>query len=431
MSDPLWVSPGAGDAVGTAALTAASDTFTLAGHGLVDGTPVVLSNLTGGVADTITSGGIYYLRNVTDDTFQLAETRGGPVIVFDTDGGADVATVAGLYSPRELRRAAAAWLFPGVAGRTDARAGVRPGHTPVSLSGDEWTVHDCVGVIGALSSGAGPYPFQHEQESDTIDPADGASDRIDRIDLQVQDDDEDGSGFRRTRAVYTAGVPGSGSAPPPVASSIEFGLINVPASGTGSPSLTVTARWTVGPGGILPVRDSSEWPTSGLHEGMGLWDMDLQALLGRTAAGQFEILAKPGGGFGVVGYDQLTSEVAVSGTSSPGTLLCSTSVAVTTDRRYRIVGKCRWRVDSAGDRTARLGLLVDGSTVATSTVPVSNQTAANGPMDHISRQVFVPTADATIDFDLYGFRATGGTSLLAAASSGVPVELLVEDIGPA
>lgn len=184
------------------------------------------------------------------------------------------------YNAREYRRGLAGLLVPGP-DRFGAREGLRPGHVPVSLSGTTWTVHDLTGVVyPGITSQAGPYLVQHPEESGSLDPA-SADDRIDALDLQIQDHDEDASGERRTRVVYVVGTPDpSPSEPALTDNALRLATVLVPADGS-SPTLTVVAPWTVATGGIIPVRDASELPTSGLYDGLIAYDQDTHEVLAR------------------------------------------------------------------------------------------------------------------------------------------------------
>lgn len=180
------------------------------------------------------------------------------------------------YDQLELRRGHALLLPMGQSDRLGAREGVRPGRTFASLSGTDWVVHDLTAVVyPGVSSTDGPYLVHHLEESDALDPADGSNDRIDALDLQVQDDDADASGQRRSRVVYVTGTPGSSpSAPALTTNSLRLATINVPAGDTAGSTLTEVAPWTVASGGIVPVRDDTERPTAGFYPGFAVWRQD-------------------------------------------------------------------------------------------------------------------------------------------------------------
>lgn len=64
-----------GDPKITMATTA--DVFTAISHGWSDGQPVALSKTLGALPVGVTDGGLYYVRDVSGDTFKVASTLGG------------------------------------------------------------------------------------------------------------------------------------------------------------------------------------------------------------------------------------------------------------------------------------------------------------------------------------------------------------------
>lgn len=190
------------------------------------------------------------------------------------------------YTSQELRRIQAMHLFPGSSDRFGAREGVRPnGQNTVDVSGTTWIQRDLTAVVyPGLTSASGPYVAEKGEESGSFDPADGTNDRIDALDLQVRDDDEDASTFRDVRVVYVAGTPAvTPSEPPLTANAFRVGTFLVPAGGTPSPSVRTQAQWTVAAGGIVPLADGATLPTTGVYEG-AYADQD-EALLRRTGVG--------------------------------------------------------------------------------------------------------------------------------------------------
>jgi hypothetical protein len=196
----------------------------------------------------------------------------------------------------------------------------------VTVAGTTWTVNGHAGVVyPGLTSISGPYRYAQVSESDSLDPADGSNPRVDALDLQIQDDDEDASGFRRSRVVYATGTPASSpSAPTLTANALRLATILVPAGGSPSPSVQTLAPFTVATGGLLPVRDSSERPSSGLYDGLVVWRQDHKRLEIRdTTAGAWQQL-NPSGWVSIVedsfsGTPPFTVDLTQSGKFPAGT----------------------------------------------------------------------------------------------------------------
>lgn len=217
------------------------------------------------------------------------------------------------YAANELRRGFAAVLFPGHADRFGARAGIRPGGSAaVTISGMTVTVQHLTAVVyPALTSLAGPYLVQLQSEQHTVSPADGTNPRKDIIYLQVQDNDEDSSGFRRARSVYLAGTPApSPVEPTPPIGAYRIASIDVPAGST-TPTLTYNAPWTVASGGIVPVRNDAELPgsTGGLYDGAARWNQDLDRLEVHNGGSAWETVGS------VKGYQVFLEERFTAGTT--------------------------------------------------------------------------------------------------------------------
>lgn len=193
---------------------------------------------------------------------------------------------APLYSAAELRRLDAVLLWAGTTDRLGARQGVRPGHVPASLAGTTWTVHDVAAVVyPGETSTSGPYRVAILETTGSVNPAAGQP-RKDILYIQVQDDDEDGSGQRRARPGYLAGTASGSPVEPTVPDgAFKVATIDVPASGGGSPTITINAPYAVASGGILPARSSSDLPSSGVTEGMAAFQMDSDSLVIHTGSG--------------------------------------------------------------------------------------------------------------------------------------------------
>lgn len=187
---------------------------------------------------------------------------------------------APLYAANELRRLDAVLLWPGVADRLGARAGVRPGQTPAALAGTTWTVFDVPAVVyPAVTSTSGPYRVAILETTGSVTAA-AAQPRKDILYIQVQDHDEDASGQRRARPGYLAGVASGSPVEPAVpAGAFKVATIDVPASGGGSPTITVNAPYTVASGGVLPVSTAAGLPASGLYNGAMAFVQDTKALM--------------------------------------------------------------------------------------------------------------------------------------------------------
>jgi len=286
-SKALYLNAAAETEVGTVVITAVDDTCTLTAHGLSNLDEVRVETLTGGAVGTLVENAPYYVRGATANTFQLAPTMGGPVMEFTSDGGADVHLSEPVYPAEALRNAQSGLLQRGnVSGGHKARPGVFPQGNEdahIGVSGTTWTVNDLVAVVAAAG---GPYIVEHNSESDSLNPADGTNPRIDALDLQVQDDDADGSGFHHSQVVYVPGTPAaSPSAPTQTSNSERLATILVPAGGTPSPSIATGPRFTVARGGIVPVRDNTVRPaTGGLYKGLPAWDMNTDQLDINTTA---------------------------------------------------------------------------------------------------------------------------------------------------
>lgn len=298
MSDPLWINTAADVSVGTATIDASTDLFTITGHDLVNGDRVVVSNLTGGAVGVLAENGIYWVRDVATDVFAVSLTKSGLAIDFSSNGGADVEKYQPAYNAPELRRAIGGLLFQaGTADRFGAREGILPSQSlsAVTLVSSTWTVADIRAVVyPGISTDDGPYIVQHAEESGSLDPADGTNDRIDALDLQIQDHDEDASGQRRARIVYVSGTPDiSPVAPPLTTNSFRLATILVPAGGTPSPSVQTQALMTAAAGGVIVVRDDTELPVNPTSGNLA-FNLDTSALVARQA-GVWETLGNTQG----------------------------------------------------------------------------------------------------------------------------------------
>jgi hypothetical protein len=176
------------------------------------------------------------------------------------------------YTGRALRQSQSPFL----AGATTARplgalSGVRPG-TPsstVTATSTTWTVNPFAGVIDLQTAAiAGPYTFAFDAAVTGTVTAAGASARIDSLSVRVNDGAEsDGT----TVAPFVEIVPtvGTSVAPAVPARSFVIALINVPATGGGSPTVTWNAPYAVAAGATVPFNTLAQlllWTTATLWQ---------------------------------------------------------------------------------------------------------------------------------------------------------------------
>lgn len=300
MTRPGYINVGEVENLGNASVSAANDQFTLTGHSLSNGDLVMVTNLANG-ATVLVEGAVYYVREADVDVFRLSATRGGHVMQFDTDGSADIHAAHPQYTAGEMRRITSVWLTQaGTSDRLGARQGLHPSNTDplvIDTTAGTVTVRDLKAIVyPGVTSTSGPYGVAHLQDDLPLEPADAAADRIDAVDLLVEDDDEDFSGSRRGRPVYVMGTAGSPPDPPPVTdNALRVDEIYVPVDGGGTPYARGRETWEVASGGMLPVRDSSQYPVGGLYSGLPLWDAALQEMKIDLGDGSFPTVASPTG----------------------------------------------------------------------------------------------------------------------------------------
>ncbi len=191
-------------------------------------------------------------------------------------------------------RAARSVLYGAGSGRVlGARSGLRVG-TPAVLSvvGSSWRVAICSGVLDPkVQTFAGPYNWAiTAQESGALAAADASNPRIDAVYLRIKDNAIDVGGQATAVVEYKAGTPNASPARPTVMADGStaltqahvFGWITVPAAGGGTPTVVQNRRFTASAGGVLPVLDSSDYPTASTElkeSGLQLYDIALDTYL--------------------------------------------------------------------------------------------------------------------------------------------------------
>lgn len=173
------------------------------------------------------------------------------------------------YDEGELRRAALLGVMTN-GSSFGARSGVRPGDPGLITTLSGTTINVSPGVGWVWYTGQGTYrAVVPSTWSGTLQAAHATLARIDLVYLRVWDNTVDGSGFTKGDIVYLPGTPSSTPAiPTPAGTQIGFYLatINVPASGGGSPSVSLSVRpQTVAPGGILPTSVAPSSPYLGQY----------------------------------------------------------------------------------------------------------------------------------------------------------------------
>ena len=321
MTKAGWMNLGGVTLVGNAAISAATDLLTITAHGLIDGDIVTVDGLTGGGTE-LRADSKYTVRSPAANTFRLSAPDGGEMWQFESDGTCNVYLGAPSYSAVEMRRIDTIALHPGSVDRLGAREGVRPHSTdPVTVAGSNpgtYNVAEGLAVVYPReTSTSAPYVVEYAaQSSVSLNAPDGTNPRIDAIDLQVQDDDEDGSGQRRARIVYVPGTPASSpSATTITENSLRLATILVPANGSPAPSIASMAQYALG-AAVLPVRTAAERPTTGLYNGLMCWRQDTKQL--EVWDGSAWVVIATSGGYQYLTTVRFTSSSSFTKATYPG-----------------------------------------------------------------------------------------------------------------
>lgn len=162
------------------------------------------------------------------------------------------------YNAEAERRGMQGTFYQSTAGT--ARSGILGPMPSVTLSGANVQVGPCSAVIG---SGKGAYQLSVDSVTTadgTVAAADGTNARKDRLVLEVLDPDNGitgGTKIGRLRVITGTAAPTPGLPALP-ALALDLATIDVPRSGNGNPSVTITAPYTATAGSPVPVRNATE-----------------------------------------------------------------------------------------------------------------------------------------------------------------------------
>lgn len=185
------------------------------------------------------------------------------------------------YTGRMLRQALGVLLAGATAARPlGGRNGVRPGTSGlVSATSTTWTVNPHAGALDLESpTAAGPYYYSVDDTTNTgsVTAADATNPRIDIVYATLNDPAEgDGSSTPGVVFGYLAGTPSpSPAAPATPARSMVVSTISVPKVGSGAPTTTDAAPFTVAAGAPIPVRTQAERDALSLYDGLQVYRLD-------------------------------------------------------------------------------------------------------------------------------------------------------------
>lgn len=267
MSNALWMTSNTGEIIGAASVDASSSVLTLAEHGLAEQQQVTVASAAGG-ASVLVEGAPYWVRNASENAFELAPSPGAPVMEFAASGTVNIHHMAAVYTARDLRRFSSALMTPGSGGLTTT-TGVRPGNPIATISSFTVTVNPFSGVVQPSGDDwpedNGPYTFVVPSETAlSVSPADSQQ-RIDSLVLLIEDHENDLGGVTDATVYIKEGTPGSGF--PPALAEAEYQLATITVPTAGNPTLSDMTRKNTALGGIEPVSSTSQLPNMGLYEG--------------------------------------------------------------------------------------------------------------------------------------------------------------------
>lgn len=173
----------------------------------------------------------------------------------------DASAGAPAYTAQNTRQAFSSLLFNGTARPLGSQSGAVPGRVPtVTASSTLWSVGAGAFVVDpAFTVTQGPYLVSIDAAvTGSMTAANASLARIDALDLQISDTAIDSSGARQASIVPVTGAPAASPvAPAYSARSVRIAVINVPASGGGSPTVTMFPQYAVASGAILPINSAA------------------------------------------------------------------------------------------------------------------------------------------------------------------------------
>jgi hypothetical protein len=386
----------------------------------------------------------------------------------------DASAGAPAYSSAELRRLhAGIWQYNG---RTlGGKAGVRPGGTGLetSIAGSTITVKAGCGLVDpALTTTQGPYWVAlATDETHTLTAAHATLARKDITVLRVYDHTEDSSGQRMARSEYIVGTAAGSPAEPAVpAGSFRLATIDVPASGGGSPVVTINAPYTVANGAVLPVRTQAERALLTAYDGMAIYRRDRDwveiydgaawrvqgVAICSTTTDRDSAVTNPHTGLlaWITGIERMTvyngsawvtkhwhttvrrvqrSDGATLATSTSTTPQVVHTVALTglkVSTTYNVFARCTAFSNAANDKlrltlykTSTAGTLLDTSTEET-------QVTASGDVHGLwfSYDYTTGGAETAVTFVVAGYRAAGSGTVTFRASTDQPYQFRVTEV---
>lgn len=188
----------------------------------------------------------------------------------------------GVAVTAQQERQARAAMYGAPSGRPlGGRSGFREGTASniLSATSTTWTLQPCSAMLDpGFSTHQGMYGWSTDVAlTGAVTASDANNPRKDLLYIRVNDSSAgDGSGAINANVVYQVGVAGPNPQPPALpARCFEVGVISVPQTGGGSPTVALNTARFVAAGGILPVSSVGERDALVKHDGMTVRRMDV------------------------------------------------------------------------------------------------------------------------------------------------------------